>query len=517
MLKVLMIDDEPLARIGMRALVPWEENGFTLVGEAQNGAEGLVLAQKYRPDLIVTDIVMPEMDGLTFISQVKKILPQTRLIIMSCMSEIPYLQKAIRLGVSEYILKEQIDPNDIMRVVRRVADEIRQSKVLQEGGAADLVNQNLVLTEFMNLVLRGQIHDGRIILEKLRSAGLAGEGEKLAAAFVGLDYAAQEGECLDYSAWNVCQEMANSSLPGLFFVADKNKLAAIFSLKPSMDRAYLERFFRQMSDTLLQCLDCTATMGISAPFLEAEECPQKLEEARQAQELGFLYGKGKLFPFTPRQEAGNTLFPLINRALKMEGVQAVGAVAKLLEELPGRMRQDGFTAPQCREACLDLYRHMKRTLQSSELQREESLFEKLQPFASPETFSDMDQYAASFSRYLRELEKEWSFGQEKKKDDLVQSIQRYVDAHLREKISLDSISHAVYRSPSYICRIFKQETGENLQDYVIQKKLNESILLLREYRVGEVSDLLSFSSHSYFIKRFKEKYGITPLQFQKRQ
>mgnify|MGYP002282675508 CR=1 FL=1 len=81
-MRVLVVDDEPLARIGMRSIVPWEENGFTLVGEAKNGVEALELARKYRPDLILSDIVMPEMDGLTFIREVRRFLPDTRLIMM---------------------------------------------------------------------------------------------------------------------------------------------------------------------------------------------------------------------------------------------------------------------------------------------------------------------------------------------------------------------------------------------------------------------------------------------------
>lgn len=242
-MRVLVVDDEPLARIGMRSIVPWEENGFTLVGEAKNGVEALELARKYRPDLILSDIVMPEMDGLTFIREVRRFLPDTRLIIMSCMSEAQYLQEAIRLGVSEYILKESIEPADIIEAVRRVAEQIRRERVIGDGEAADAVNRNLVITEFMNLVRAGRIRDAQTIGEKLRAEGLVPQGGRLAAACIGLDYPQEEGEGFsDYSALSVCQEVAASSLPGILFVSGKKRLSGLFSLGPSVDAAYLERF-----------------------------------------------------------------------------------------------------------------------------------------------------------------------------------------------------------------------------------------------------------------------------------
>ena len=126
-MKVLIIDDEPLARIGMRSIIPWEKNGFNLVGEAGNGIEGLEMAKRYSPDIILVDIIMPEMDGIEFIRRVKPILPDSKIIIMSCMNEIQYYQEAIHLGVSEYILKDKINPQEILETVGRVADELSPS------------------------------------------------------------------------------------------------------------------------------------------------------------------------------------------------------------------------------------------------------------------------------------------------------------------------------------------------------------------------------------------------------
>lgn len=516
-MRVLVVDDEPLARIGMRSIVPWEENGFTLVGEAKNGVEALELARKYRPDLILSDIVMPEMDGLTFIREVRRFLPDTRLIIMSCMSEAQYLQEAIRLGVSEYILKESIEPADIIEAVRRVAEQIRRERVIGDGEAADAVNRNLVITEFMNLVRAGRIRDAQTIGEKLRAEGLVPQGGRLAAACIGLDYPQEEGEGFsDYSALSVCQEVAASSLPGILFVSGKKRLSGLFSLAPSVDAAYLERFFRQLRDTALQCLDCTVTMGMSRPFADAGECFERFAEAEKAQENGFFYGKGRLFLFREEAPPEHEAFSQLNRLLKTEGK---GALASVREQLPGLMacvRESGLSASRCGEVYRDVYSHVKGLIRVTCQDWEDPLLDRLHRFSSFEGFQDVQEYAEAFAGFLEEAERELSLRRSAGGESVIRSIRLYVEQHLEEKITLETVSRSVYLSPSYVCRIFKRETGENLQDYIMDKKLERAAVLLREKKVGEVSDQLAFSSHSYFIKLFKEKYQMTPFQYQKR-
>lgn len=110
MIKVLIIDDEPLVRVGMKSIIPWEEHGYMIAGEAGNGVSGLEKIFECKPDLVLIDIMMPLKDGLTVIAEAKKGGFGGKFIILSCVSEFEYLQKAIHLGVSSYILKSAVKP-----------------------------------------------------------------------------------------------------------------------------------------------------------------------------------------------------------------------------------------------------------------------------------------------------------------------------------------------------------------------------------------------------------------------
>ncbi|WP_297566821.1 response regulator [uncultured Faecalibaculum sp.] len=102
---VLIVDDEYLIRQGVEFMIDWEKEGFTIIGKAANGREALELAQSRHPDLVISDIVMPEMDGMELTSRLQEICPDTQVIILSSYSEFDYVRNTLTHGAADYILK----------------------------------------------------------------------------------------------------------------------------------------------------------------------------------------------------------------------------------------------------------------------------------------------------------------------------------------------------------------------------------------------------------------------------
>ena len=105
MYKVLIVEDDPTVRRGLCTTIRWEELRCRVVGEAPNGEEGVEMAEKFSPDIVITDVKMPRMDGVEMIRQLRKNGCQARFIILTAYSDFGYAQSAIRLGVSDYLLK----------------------------------------------------------------------------------------------------------------------------------------------------------------------------------------------------------------------------------------------------------------------------------------------------------------------------------------------------------------------------------------------------------------------------
>ena len=125
MYKVFLVDDEIVIREGIRNSFPWEENGFTLVGEAPDGELALQTMQDVKPDILITDIRMPFMDGMQLCEAVSHTMPWVQIVILSGYDDFTYAQQAISLGVKEYLLKP-VSAQELLEVLQRIAGRIRE-------------------------------------------------------------------------------------------------------------------------------------------------------------------------------------------------------------------------------------------------------------------------------------------------------------------------------------------------------------------------------------------------------
>lgn len=125
--KVLIVDDEILVRQGIKYVLDWEQEGFQIVGEAANGREALNSLQTLQPHIIITDIVMPVMDGEELTRLVKRDYPATEVIVLSSFSEFHYVRSTFQHGVADYILKPKLEAGALLQVLKRPGNASRNS------------------------------------------------------------------------------------------------------------------------------------------------------------------------------------------------------------------------------------------------------------------------------------------------------------------------------------------------------------------------------------------------------
>ena len=131
MIKVFLVEDEIIIRNGIKNSINWEMHGYDFVGEASDGELALPMILEKKPDILITDIKMPFMDGLELSEQVKKVLPATKIMILSGYNEFDYAKMAIKIGVTDYLLKP-ISSEKLLDAVNKVAEEIRKEQSEKE-------------------------------------------------------------------------------------------------------------------------------------------------------------------------------------------------------------------------------------------------------------------------------------------------------------------------------------------------------------------------------------------------
>ena len=138
MLKILIADDEPLVRAGIKSVIPWQQHGFEVIGEAENGLEAYNKIISLKPDILITDIKMPQMDGIELLKKIKKDKIHIQSIILSCFDEFDMVREAMKYGAHDYILKLSIDPEKLLEVL----NEIKQTLATKDSPLSSNVNVN---------------------------------------------------------------------------------------------------------------------------------------------------------------------------------------------------------------------------------------------------------------------------------------------------------------------------------------------------------------------------------------
>lgn len=507
MLKLLIVDDELLARIGMRTIIPWEEQGIEIVGEAEDGKRALELARKYMPDIVITDIRMPEMDGLDFIRTLKAEQPECKFLVLSCMDDTAYLQEAIKLGVKGYILKNAIEPQNILEEVHHVMKEISTERVYEEQSMEEYqyVNANAVLNEFANLVLGGLITDKKMVRERFEKAFL---GEEYGTAYV-ICMAIPPKELRDavrgveYSIAAICQNMMETMTNGRTFMGRDGTVWALAG-GGQTEREDIISLCRRFSLTMEQYLDMHLEFGISSFGREEFDIPLHYKRAREALNRKFympgegLYFYDQLGADREKEEEVAKAFErcknISNHAVFYREMECLFSLLSRYPVLPERELKEGLCGAVF---SLDVFHGS-----SGNRRKEKKAFQK--KINEAET-------CGRLHCFLKEWLMELDFTVSESSDDLICTVVNYIKENIGERLTLGVIAGQVYLNPDYLCKLFKQKTGENLISYILKYK----ILLAKGYlmegkRISEISEILGFSSEGHFITTFKKYAGQTP-------
>ena len=164
MYKVLIVDDEVLVRVGLKTTIDWEANGFTVVAEASNGEQAYEQYIKFSPDVIITDIRMPKKDGLWLAEKVREDNPHIKILVLTCYDDFAYARKALKFGVSDYILKSEVEDEELIAIMKSVKKKIDADSDTKQIADKDLTNRNDIKRSIFNDAVKSNF----ILDEKLQ-------------------------------------------------------------------------------------------------------------------------------------------------------------------------------------------------------------------------------------------------------------------------------------------------------------------------------------------------------------
>lgn len=498
-MKVILVDDEILVRAGMKMMIPWTELGFQIAGEAASATEAIHLAREIRPDLMLVDISMPEMSGLEMIQHLKEELPRCEFIILSCHSEVPYLTEAIRLGVTDYIIKDSLNPDEIAQTLKKITRrKSTQVPDIQESRPPE--TEQLFLYAMENRAFSAG--------EFFERLGAKAGGESGCAVIV-----LQLKKFSELSlAQRICEEIVRQSVQRFESFCRENQLlyVAAFPSDQPPQRAILHRCV----ETLSQSFDIEVAGGASESMsLETPVC-ELAGQARSALSMRFLRGwkQGYLFSFRKEQESKRAFLELRTRFEQVTSVAQIGELQDYLRQL----REQALNAECVNYSTMqylftDLAFFVNDLVQKAGYPDELKFRSQEMLFDSQARLSEFDDVCRMYSEKMGEIA---TYLHKNVELDAVRAIRAYVGGNLHRKITLQDLSDEIHLSRTYISSLFKKETGMNINDYITQERLNRAAELLEEgMSVGTVAEKVGMQSESYFSKMFKERYRQSPAQY----
>ena len=517
--RVLLVDDEEDIREGISRKMDWLGLGFSLVGEAANGQDALELAESLRPDVILTDIKMPFMDGLELCRILTDRLPAARFVVFSGFDAFEYAKQAIQMNVVEYILKP-INADELSAVLRRLKDQLDRERA--ERRNVELLRsrytENLpVLRElFYATLLDGHIEPGT---ERERAArldiDLQGEEWAVGLAYIGSD---RRDALSTLSVQKLLEESLTADRCRLTLYNDW--VAVIVSLTESFTIYDLIRVLDRVCTLAASYLGLTLTVGVGAPCKELSGMARSAAEARTALEYRSMVGRGQVIYIGDLEPDGGQVLTFeetdertLTAAVRLGSEQEVRDAAAALA---GKIREANPSAGQYNLFLMELVTHLIKMIRRSGVGVEEvfgtGFSLPIQDSALP-SLEELEDWCAE--RYLR-LRTLIRRRQTDSAGQTVETAKEYIRQHYAESdLSVEKLCAYLHLSSTYFSTLFKRETGTSFTAYVTTVRMEAAAEAIRgtEEKTYLIAQRCGYEDPNYFSYVFKRHFGVTPTKY----
>lgn len=528
--RIMLVDDEEEVRKAMIRKMDWEQLGFTVAGDAENGEDALEKLELLEPDVVMTDIRMPYMDGLTLVARIREKYPFIKILIFSGYDDFEYAKQAIKYRVTEYILKP-VNGEELAEILKRVRisldEEIEQRRnisMLQESYENSLP---MLREVFLNdLVSRGADLSG--VAPKLKEYGVdILDARKWLAAVIHVEQVEQAEEQELYRH----QELIPISVRKL--VEDHLKTYGRFTVFNSAEGITLIAAVDGNNSetgliTLLEdtCKESRRILGISITVGVGYSC-DTLQEIRRSYQtavdaLGYraIVGCGRTIYINDMEPVnrGKLQFGAGEEA-ELTAVIKFGTkdqIGETLRELAVRMDDAKVHDNQYQVYMLTIVNCLIRLMQQYDLKMS-GMFDSEDHYADIiKRICRRESFAEEMIPIACRMNEALNQARDNTTRKVIVEAKEYIQENYADpELSVDVLCRHLHMSPAYFSTVFKKETGQTYVNYLTEVRLQKAEELLEQTddKTYEIAQKVGYQEQNYFSYVFKKKYGISPTKY----
>lgn len=501
--KILVVDDEILVRQGVKHILNWEQDGFQIVGEASNGKEALELIEKLSPHIVLTDIVMPVMDGEELTRLIKLNWPEIEVIVLSSFSEFDYVRSTFQSGVSDYILKPHLETGMLLEVLRKTAAKLPTLKpVRSKEDYTVAMHQTLdkLLARYELELDRAAVMEwfphpyyyvlgssrGKLLLDELKALfpkmvavelscpPIAGHSE-LSAYVINVD---EEG-----------REMLTLKLKMLY----PSSMTEEGEIKWVLSESFhpLDQLGNIYHDSWLKLLQYRFFLPQDALLM-----PSELPRAEEAKE----------FP----------LHSFMEQIRRLQLEEAFRELGRFIKQHTYTYMVEVFEFKSLIGNILFNAIHMLGSLNLNVADLDEAKYAYFKAIDEARHVSDIEALLKDFRQQAEDCVQAAQHSQQGGNPSM-KLLLDYIDEHYAEPISLTEMARHFHFNPSYLSSFFATHHHEGFKEHLNRVRIDKAADLLRngDIPISEISSKVGYGDHSYFCKVFKKSTGLSPTQYRR--
>lgn len=530
-MKILIVDDETLVRIGIKSCIQNYYGSYEIL-EAVDGNQALKLIKEMKPELVITDIRMPAMDGLQLIENTNKLGFNIKFIVLSCFDEYEYVRQAMKMGAKDYILKHKMDPENIYNLIENVRMELEafsgpsMHAAIQSKDSIDILKQ-----EFIKSLIRENPHSQDYINQKIRDYHMRLHGKLFVLCILSIDdyrkvkerYSERDNHLLTYSVCNIVDELLGNVGSGEIAYYSRNKFIILLSFETAEQKEIIQfvaSTVREIQGTLQQFLEISTSYSIvstARPIRELHKCNEK---AQKVYEYNFFKGNRAItfdYEIMQFKEKKNILqLPdpnsFYSQLIFMEKDNIKFTVQQLIYDAVQVFQPESV---KLKNFLLDfLDKVIKRLVDNTDVINNNIEFYNDLNFkiSHTESLHELNECITNMIATIRKsiYEREASFN-----SPIVLKVIKLMKNRYYEDISLEQVAGELKVNPSYLSRVFKKEMKKNFIDFLTTVRIKKAKELLKttELPVHEIAVNVGYINQQYFSKVFKKATNLTPSEY----
>ena len=531
MLKVIIVDDELLVRIGLRSTIQWEQNGFEIIGDFANGQEALDAIKEYSVDILITDIKMPKMDGIELTRKVKEISDSIKIIILTCYDEFNYAKQALLLGANDYIIKSTMEPSDLLNSLLKIKKEIEINLKKHEEInllKAEVENQRSALKQKVLLELfKGEFNSEQNIINNLKRVDIEFKYPHYCLICFKIDNFELNYRKIDLiskrllrdSILNICNSIMTSNYNGIVIEVIEGTFTCILSVNTSLyscEDAGI-KFCGMVQEAVKSYTRITVSCVISSGINDIKKVSTNYENAVNYLKYKVFLDWNCIITYQDIQsfelEVNNNVFNKDKEMYYYLNKGEINQVKKIINEAFSKVNKGRASLSLLHYICSQLISILNR----ASMEFGHSLSANNESFNIKEVW-DLESVEIIHNWMLEQFTlmgdiivcKGFNCD-----NDIIRGSIKYICENYMKNLTLGDVAKHVNVSRTYFSQIFKQETNENYIDYLNKIRIEKAKELMKfnRYKSYEIAERVGFQDSSYFCKIFKKIENKTPSEY----